>query len=55
MTKLSYRLYDGTLTTSYVKALASGKPFSRVFEAIPNIFTDEKRRKKILEKYGYMG
>lgn len=55
MTKLTYILYDGTETTSYVQALATGKPFTKRFTPIKKEMDDDEKalRAKRLAKFGY--
>ena len=53
MTKLSYILYDGTETTSYIVAELTGKPYVKRYTPVCNVEVDEKLRAKRLAKLGY--
>lgn len=48
MTKLTYILYDGTKTSSYVEALATGKGFTRSYEPIKTAVRDPERVRKVI-------
>jgi hypothetical protein len=52
MRTVNYRLADGSVTTSYPQAVASGKPFTTFLTEVPRETSITEKRKELLEKYG---
>lgn len=52
MRTVNYYLANGTVTTSYTEAKASGKPFTTFLTEVPREVHISAKRKEILDKYG---